>query len=446
MQTARPSHTKSALEISARTRSNDSALIWTSQHQASCVGSYAHPAEHRASALPAPTTVESPRCAGTEASLSCETDSDCRDRPNGACISGDWVEGGTYCGCVYACGSDADCGSGEVCVPDGVVEGDFRWSTCRSASCTVDSECSSGECGISSWHDGCSYVVSQSCRDEAADSCRTIDDCPDGSSGCGTDWSATEAFTCHEMECAIGRPLRVEEGNRTAPTQAGGGWARSVARQDQALSADLRHRLAQRWAEIAALEHASVASFARFTLQLMALGAPADLLADTQRAAADEVEHARLAYGLASRFAGAPMRPGPLDLRGAMPAFDAESVMIGLVDEACVGETLGAAEAAEAARLCEDEDTRLILEQVAEDEARHAALAWRSLHWLLDQHPSLRPLARERLHATLAAHLQAGPELGLSAHGLLSGPALLALRQAAARDVLAPCVAALLPA
>ena len=47
------------------------------------------------------------------------------------------------------------------------------------------------------------------------------------------------------------------------------------------LSESTRARLAREWAHIGALEHASVASFARFTLQLMALGAPADLLAES---------------------------------------------------------------------------------------------------------------------------------------------------------------------
>ena len=124
-----------------------------------------------------------------------------------------------------------------------------------------------------------------------------------------------------------------------------------MARPDQALCAELRQRLAQRGSQIAA-----------YTLQRMALGPPADLLADSQRASADE-----------------------------------------------------------AACLCEDEDARLILEQVAEDGARNAALAWRALHWLLDKHPRLRPLARQRLQAAPAADLpaQPGPDEGLSAHGLL---------------------------
>ena len=93
---------------------------------------------------------------------------------------------------------------------------------------------------------------------------------------------------------------------------------------------------------------AQIASFARVTLQLMALGAPASLLADTQRAAADEVcstdlrldiallsisfwlpgcvfllaqvRHARIAFALAAAYsdAGRPVEPGafPLHLGG----------------------------------------------------------------------------------------------------------------------------------
>ena len=49
---------------------------------------------------------------------------------------------------------------------------------------------------------------------------------------------------------------------------------------------------------------AEIASFARTSLDLLALGAPADLVAETHRAALDEIEHARIAYALASAFSG----------------------------------------------------------------------------------------------------------------------------------------------
>ncbi|MCA9546694.1 MAG: ferritin-like domain-containing protein, partial [Myxococcales bacterium] len=55
-----------------------------------------------------------------------------------------------------------------------------------------------------------------------------------------------------------------------------------------------RARLADHWTRQALAEHASVASFARFALHLMAVGAPPDLLVATHQAGLDEIEHARL--------------------------------------------------------------------------------------------------------------------------------------------------------
>lgn len=52
------------------------------------------------------------------------------------------------------------------------------------------------------------------------------------------------------------------------------------------------------------MEHASVAAFARFTLQLLAMGAPAELVQASVGAAADELDHARLRFGIADRFDG----------------------------------------------------------------------------------------------------------------------------------------------
>lgn len=108
------------------------------------------------------------------------------------------------------------------------------------------------------------------------------------------------------------------------------------------LGPGLRAALAARWARVAAFEYASVGSFACSTLQLLALGAPPELVADAQAAAADETRHATLAYRLASRCPGAPAGPGPRPLLAAAPALDARRVMLALVDEASIGETLGA--------------------------------------------------------------------------------------------------------
>jgi hypothetical protein len=61
---------------------------------------------------------------------------------------------------------------------------------------------------------------------------------------------------------------------------------------------------AARWVARGLGEHASVASFAAFSLQLMVNGAPFSLLTGAANANADEVRHAEQSFALASRFAG----------------------------------------------------------------------------------------------------------------------------------------------
>jgi hypothetical protein len=109
--------------------------------------------------------------------------------------------------------------------------------------------------------------------------------------------------------------------------------------------------------------------------------------------------------------------------------------------DGCINEGIAAAEAAEAASLCVDEATRAVLVQVSADEARHAALAWKTLRWLhLERGADLTVLhsilAAERARA-LAMDL-ADP--GCPAHGHLGAPA----RQALALQVLDGVVAPLL--
>lgn len=203
-----------------------------------------------------------------------------------------------------------------------------------------------------------------------------------------------------------------------------------------------REVLVQRWLSVAALEHASVGSFARFTLQLLAVGAPPDLLLATQQAAADEVRHAVFAYGQASRFAEEALGPGPLPLEEAMPALDVRGVIAGLLDEACIGESVGAAEAAFCAEVARDPAIQTGLAQVAKDEASHAALAWKSLRWLLTAHPHEIDFAISHFDAALAHHRTrlagALDDDDLSAWGFPSG----AMRCAAQLDALESVVVA----
>jgi hypothetical protein len=126
----------------------------------------------------------------------------------------------------------------------------------------------------------------------------------------------------------------VEEDAGWAAEVEGGRWMR-------------RWRMA--WSSDARMEHASIASFARATLELLAVGAPPALVSATQAASLDEVEHARLCFALASRYSGKELGPGPLAVVGPRSA-DLVRLACDVFVEGCVGETIAALAAARAGR------------------------------------------------------------------------------------------------
>lgn len=148
--------------------------------------------------------------------------------------------------------------------------------------------------------------------------------------------------------------------------------AEPIARSDWRVGAS---RSRSDLARAAAGEHAAVASFALASLALMAHGAPAELVADTHRAALDEIEHARLLFGLAGEAIG----PGPLPIEAKIPSL--VEFAVATFRDACVQETLGALAAEADARAEADPTVAAALARIAEDEARHAVLAYRTLAW-----------------------------------------------------------------
>jgi hypothetical protein len=141
--------------------------------------------------------------------------------------------------------------------------------------------------------------------------------------------------------------------------------------------------LTDAWCTDAQMEHASVASFARFTLELLALGAPADIVSASQSASLDEVEHARLCFALASRFSGQSIGPGQLDMTGVLRGTSLAECAGWTVIEGCIGETIAALTARAQIDVAKDDQVRQALLRIAEDEERHAALAWRFVAWAI---------------------------------------------------------------
>ncbi|MCB9766496.1 MAG: hypothetical protein H6739_42370 [Alphaproteobacteria bacterium] len=250
-----------------------------------------------------------------------------------------------------------------------------------------------------------------------------------------------------------GRPFEIDGRATLAPVAAGGGWNTDGIGLTEDLPAASRAALAAAWLQDARAEHASVASFARFSLRLLALGAPAGLVADAQAAMGDEIRHARVCFGLASRYAGEPLAPGPLPMAGALcGGEDLAAVAVEVLREGAVGETLGALLAEEMRQRATDPQARAALDEIAADEARHAQMAWRFLRWAVEQGgEDLRAQLAEAAEQAIAEQRAAADAVtgdivpaGWAAHGRLRPSAQRRVSRRALRQVVRPCLAALL--
>ena len=258
-----------------------------------------------------------------------------------------------------------------------------------------------------------------------------------------------------EDGCAIpGRPFIQQGAALTASlARRDNGWAGDARSSDNKqhaiseLSNEERALLAAMWSDSGLFEHASVASFARFALELMAVGAPAALVQAAHEAARDEVVHAQLCFALAARYAGTEVGPnalpiaGPLTVRGDLTTLAAATAA-----EGCIGETLAAAVAsAQLAEAC-DPEVRAALQTIADDEARHAELAWRTVAWAIEQGDDDVRRAVADVFARAQEHALAPPSTShpIAAHGLLDARQHRDVQLHTLTTVIMPCASALL--
>ena len=143
------------------------------------------------------------------------------------------------------------------------------------------------------------------------------------------------------------------------------------------------------WLADAQVEYASVAAFARLSLQLLALGAPAELVRDAQLASLDELRHADFFFELAWRHTGSPIHPGSLDVAGALDDLSLAALIESNLVEGCIGETQAAEHLRRRAQRIAEPELRAALLAIADDETNHAALAFRVLAWCRDTAPEL---------------------------------------------------------
>lgn len=217
----------------------------------------------------------------------------------------------------------------------------------------------------------------------------------------------------------IGRGRQVRRLGRPVlpPVGPGDAWASRIV--ELAVDPVVRDGLAARWRENGRTEHASVASFARLTLDLLALGAPPSLVAAAQRDALDEVRHAEACFAIARAVDGRACSPGAFP-EAAAPAAPSRSRAVALatlaVDsliDGAVNEGVSARIAVELARRCDEGPVRAAVRGIAADEGRHAAHGWDVVEWCVAEGGA--PVARALLGAIDGLPKEARPRLATAA-------------------------------
>ncbi len=298
-------------------------------------------------------------------------------------------------------------------------------------------------CGLDTWVEAeegfdssCCYVVSIGLQAEAPfPTCARPDNDNGNNGGGGGYWYE-------------GRPFEVEAGRHSASVDPHRPWPSPDRGLTPPADAALRAQVAHAWQQTALAEHASIASFSRFQLELLSLGAPADLLARSAAAIADELRHAEHAFAVASALGGEAVGPSALPIEGALArSHDIVAVLTGAIVEGCINETIAAVAVQRAADQVDNATLADDLRGVADDEARHAELSWAFVRWLLAERPELVPVAQEAFASfDLGEAPEGQDDPRLAAYGVMGPVAQHALGLEVLQGVVRPCAEALFAA
>jgi hypothetical protein len=410
-----------------------------------CTSGALHHPEPKACPLPARDGGDEGGFGGVPEFATCTSDQGCAEHAYCMTLPSPQTSGESIC--RTACASDSDCATGSICIcenfrkPDG---GSRFFGVCVSADCRGDADCQAGfDCVAPPFAEACGTEPEHFACQTSADRCGGPSDCKTGDN-CEL---SNGSYQCVNVGIC-GRPFLVGGVARRAGSLPRADWldARGALPEpcespaacalEDVLSAAERRTIAEHWLDVAALEHASIAAFARFTLELLAIGAPHELVQASARAMSDETEHAREAYGLAARYAGRARGPAPLDVNGVLDGVELLDVVERAVLEGCVGETAAALEARWAADSASDARVRRVLSRIAEDETRHAVLAFEFVAWAAERDRRVPALVARVLGEVRsdAARPQGEPRAPgserLEQHGVLGAELRRAARQA----------------
>jgi hypothetical protein len=230
-------------------------------------------------------------------------------------------------------------------------------------------------------------------------------------------------WTAFESTVVDGRPL-TRDGVLVRP-----GFAAPLAHIASAEARAVRDH----FAGSAQIEYSSVWTFLRLASELMAAGAPAELVAAALDAADDEVRHAELCAGAAGGIALVPLAPAMAQARFTRRSTHALALLAAEAwREGCLNETA----AAEEARLASGEaegPARALLAAIAGDETRHAELSWSVLAWIFSIAPAVASQAVAAAPSLGAVREEPATDRALARHGVPAPAVTASARAHAAR-------------
>lgn len=229
---------------------------------------------------------------------------------------------------------------------------------------------------------------------------------------------------------------------RTAGTHVDTRWPLHAERLPEPSFPTQRAALVEHYVNWALAEHASIASFARFALELAALGAPPGLIREAIAAQADETRHARIGFGFVRALSGHAIGPTSFYIGPLGGHVNLEHVLRDDVRTGMIAETLAALELRVAAEHAGTPELRSTLRAIGADEARHAALAYRFGAFALARDPALAAVIEQELADWRTPEAPARP--GLEPWGVVDATERMALARTGFDTLVVPLVEQLL--
>eukprot|EP01084_Bolivina_argentea_P131520 232129_1 len=148
-------------------------------------------------------------------------------------------------------------------------------------------------------------------------------------------------------------------------------------------NAQIDYEMSYKWKQQALSEYASIATFSKFSLELMSIGAPLWFIELSNQASIDEIRHAKVSFDIANMYLNSEQCMISDVFPSHVVNIDADWNRISkdVVIGGCLGETLSAF------KMIKNKYGNIIdeyLYSMAMDEIKHSALAWVTIKWMID--------------------------------------------------------------